>query len=237
MLLNPELQLKTRHRYEQRSQPLQEMLEGIKLPLIPQTGMLVVGETVNIIQHPNGEPRQLAIQDNKVIDELGLFLHYQTDTSLGSSGSPVFNDQWEMVALHHSGVPGLSQEGKIRSTDGRDWEEWMGEQRIAGIANEGVRVSRLVQHVQAQNLSEPQRQLVDEILAAKPPELPSPPAEQPPSPPAAVAVTQQVEATGQGAAFDIGAHTDARQPLAVLPVWRTVRLALLHLRAAVYGAR
>jgi V8-like Glu-specific endopeptidase len=125
------------------------------LPLIPQTGKLVVGETVNIIQHPNGEQKQLAIQDNKVIDELGLFLHYQTDTSPGSSGSSVFNDQWEVVALHYSGVPELSQEGKIRSNDGRDWEEWMGEQRIAGIANEGVRVSRLVQHVQAQNLTEP----------------------------------------------------------------------------------
>ena len=171
------------------------------LPLIPQTGKLVVGETVNIIQHPNGEPKQLAIRDNKVIDELELFLHYQTDTSPGSSGSPVFNDQWEVVALHHSGVPQLSPEGKIQSTDGRDWEEWMGEQRISWIANEGVRVSRLVQHVQAQNLTEPQRQLVEQMLAAKPPERPSPPAEQPPSPPPVVAVTQPDEATGQGAAL------------------------------------
>jgi V8-like Glu-specific endopeptidase len=168
------------------------------LPLIPQTGKLVVGETVNIIQHPNGEPKQLAIRDNKVIDELELFLHYETDTSPGSSGSPVFNDQWEVVALHHSGVPRFSAEGKIQSTDGRDWEEWMGEQRIAWIANEGVRVSRLVQHVQAQNLTEPQRQLVAEMLAAKPLELPSSPAEQSPSPPPAMAVTQQVEAAGHG---------------------------------------
>ena len=169
------------------------------LPLIPQTGKLVVGETVNIIQHPNGEPKQLAIRDNKVIDELELFLHYETDTSPGSSGSPVFNDQWEVVALHHSGVPHLSPEGKIQTTDGRDWEEWMGEQRIAWIANEGVRVSRLVQHVQAQNLTEPQRQLVEEMLAAKPPELPSPLAEQPLSPPPAEAVTQPVEVVGLGA--------------------------------------
>jgi len=168
------------------------------LPLIPQIGKLVVGETVNIIQHPNGEPKQLAIRDNKVIDELELFLHYQTDTSPGSSGSPVFNDQWEVVALHHSGVPQLSPDGKIQSTDGRDWEEWMGEQRISWIANEGVRVSRLVQHVQAQNLTDPQRQLVEQMLAAKPPGLPSPPAEQPPSHPPVVAVTQQVEAAGQG---------------------------------------
>ena len=169
------------------------------LPLIPQTGKLVVGETVNIIQHPNGEPKQLAIRDNKVIDELELFLHYETDTSPGSSGSPVFNDQWEVVALHHSGVPKYSAEGKIQATDGRDWEEWMGEQRIAWIANEGVRVSRLVQHVQAQNLTEPQRQLVEEMLASKPSERPSPPAKPFLSPPAPVAPPQQVEAAGQWA--------------------------------------
>jgi V8-like Glu-specific endopeptidase len=177
------------------------------LPLIPQTGKLVVGETVNIIQHPNGEPKQLAIRDNKVIDELELYLHYRTDTAPGSSGSPVFNDQWEVVALHHSGVPHLSPEGKIQSTDGRDWEEWMGEQRIDWIANEGVRVSRLVQHVQAQDLTGLQRQLVEEMLAAKPPERPSAPAkpperpsmpvEQPPAPWGAD--EQQVEAAGQGA--------------------------------------
>jgi len=64
------------------------------LPLIPQTGKLMVGETVNIIQHPNGEPKQLAIRHNKVVDELELFLHYKTDTAPGSSGAPVFNDQW-----------------------------------------------------------------------------------------------------------------------------------------------
>ncbi|MGL4649089.1 MAG: trypsin-like peptidase domain-containing protein, partial [Caldilineaceae bacterium] len=28
---------------------------------------------------------------------------YLTDTLPGSSGSPCFNDRWEVVALHHSG--------------------------------------------------------------------------------------------------------------------------------------
>ena len=171
------------------------------LPLIPQIGKLIVGEKVNIIQHPNGEAKQLAIRDNRVIDELELFIHYQTDTSPGSSGSPVFNDQWEVVALHHSGVPKLSPEGKIQTIDGCDWEERMGEKRIAWIANEGVRVSRLVQHVQAQNLSEPQRQLVEEMLATKPPELLPPLAEGPPSPVPVAPVTEQVEQAGQGASL------------------------------------
>ncbi|MCT0213676.1 MULTISPECIES: lipase family protein [unclassified Synechococcus] len=148
------------------------------LPLIPQIGKLMVGETVNIIQHPNGEPKQLAIRHNQVVDELELFLHYKTDTAPGSSGAPVFNDQWEVVALHHSGVPQRSPEGRILALDGRHWEEWMGEQRVAWIANEGVRISRLVAHVQQQPLSPEGRRLVEEMLT---PSTPAVLADRPPA--------------------------------------------------------
>ncbi len=32
-------------------------------------------------------------------------VQYVADTMEGSSGSPVFNRKWEVVALHHSGTP------------------------------------------------------------------------------------------------------------------------------------
>jgi V8-like Glu-specific endopeptidase len=139
------------------------------LPLIEDTGKLLVGESVNIIQHPNGEPKQLAVRHNQVVDELELFLHYQTDTDPGSSGSPVFNDQWEVVALHHSGVPKRNEAGEVITSDGRVWQEWMGEQRIAWQANEGVRVSRLVRHVREQKLPAEAEALRQELLEAVPP--------------------------------------------------------------------
>ena len=138
------------------------------LPLIEDTGKLLVGETVNIIQHPNGEPKQLAIRNNQVVDELELFLHYQTDTDPGSSGSPVFNDQWEVVALHHSGVPKRNEANEVITTDGRVWEERMGEQRIAWLANEGVRVSRLVRHIRSQPLAAAAEPLRQQLLVATP---------------------------------------------------------------------
>ena len=69
--------------------------------LIEEQGKAIVGVHVNVIQHPNGEPKQLALRENRIVDELEDFLHYETDTAPGSSGSPVFNDQWEVVALHH----------------------------------------------------------------------------------------------------------------------------------------
>lgn len=141
------------------------------MPLIADLGKLLVGETVNIIQHPNGEPKQLAIRHNQVVDELELFLHYQTDTDPGSSGSPVFNDQWEVVALHHSGVPKRNDKGEVLTSDGRVWQEWMGEQRIAWLANEGVRVSQLVQHIREQELPAEAEALRQELLEAAPPPL------------------------------------------------------------------
>lgn len=142
------------------------------LPLIEDSGKVLVGEKVNIIQHPNGEPKQLAIRNNQVVDQLELFLHYRTDTDPGSSGSPVFNDQWEVVALHHSGVPKRNEQGQVVTSDGRLWQEWMGEQRIAWEANEGVRVSRLVRHIRNQPLPAVAEAMRQKLLAATPPPPP-----------------------------------------------------------------
>jgi endonuclease G len=149
------------------------------LRLIEESGKLMVGEWVNIIQHPNGEPKQLAIRENRVVDELEQFLHYVTDTAPGSSGSPVFNDQWEVVALHHSGVPERDPQGNILTTDGRRWEPWMGEHRIAWKANEGARASRLVAHIKNQRLDAAWQRLRAEMFEAAPPVSPLVPEEGP----------------------------------------------------------
>jgi endonuclease G len=55
---------------------------------------------VNIIQHPNGDPKKYGIRNNLVTGLTDTDLRYFTDTDGGSSGSPVFNDNWEVVALH-----------------------------------------------------------------------------------------------------------------------------------------
>jgi endonuclease G, mitochondrial len=132
--------------------------------LIEEQGKVIIGEYVNIIQHPSGEPKQLALRENQVVDLLDNFLHYRTDTAPGSSGSPVFNDQWEVVALHHSGVPARDERGNILTIDDRIWHKDLGESRIKWLANEGVRISRIVEHLKRQNLSIEQRQLRDRIF-------------------------------------------------------------------------
>ena len=136
--------------------------------LIEEEGKAILGESLNIIQHPNGEPKQLALRENEFIDLLDNFLHYRTDTAPGSSGSPVFNDQWEIVGLHHSGVPRKDAAGNILTRDGSLWKPSMGEHKIDWIANEGIRVSKLIKHIKDLVLSDIQRQLRSDLLEKEP---------------------------------------------------------------------
>jgi hypothetical protein len=62
-----------------------------------------VDKKVNIVQHPSGRPKEIAMNDNEVKYVDDTVLQYITDTLPGSSGSPVFNDDWQVVGLHHSG--------------------------------------------------------------------------------------------------------------------------------------
>ncbi|MEJ7609353.1 MAG: serine protease [Bryobacteraceae bacterium] len=80
--------------------------------LIPE-GTAILGEFLNIVQHPEGSYKQLALRENQIVDVLPDFLHYRTETAHGCSGAPVFNDQWELVGLHHSGVPRRDAHGQI----------------------------------------------------------------------------------------------------------------------------
>ena len=61
------------------------------------------GDHVNIIQHPGGGPKQLSFLANVVVYVGAGRIQYLTDTLPGSSGAPVFDTSWNLVALHHSG--------------------------------------------------------------------------------------------------------------------------------------
>ena len=62
-----------------------------------------VGERVNIIQHPGGQPKQIAMQSNFVEYVDDDVIQYVTATLPGSSGSPVLTDDWRVCAVHHAG--------------------------------------------------------------------------------------------------------------------------------------
>jgi V8-like Glu-specific endopeptidase len=62
-----------------------------------------VGERVSIIQHPGGGDKQIALHHNLIVFVGDNRVQYLTDTLPGSSGSPVFDSEWRLIALHHSG--------------------------------------------------------------------------------------------------------------------------------------
>lgn len=149
------------------------------LPLSGAQGKVILGEFVNIIQHPKGEPKQLALRENQVVDVLEQFLHYKSDTDQGSSGSPVFNDQWEIVALHHSAVPKTDADNRPLSIDGTPWRPGMGEHLLAWKANEGVRISRVLQALREVTLTGTAARLRDEVFSVPASPLPAEGSPQP----------------------------------------------------------
>jgi hypothetical protein len=58
-----------------------------------------------VIQHPEGGPMKLALSSKGVtwIDPDLVTIEYTTNVAGGSSGSPCFDADWKLVALHHAG--------------------------------------------------------------------------------------------------------------------------------------
>lgn len=59
-----------------------------------------LGFVANVIQHPNHEPKKVGLRNNAVYEVDDRQLYYFTDTKGGSSGAPVFDDDWRVIAIH-----------------------------------------------------------------------------------------------------------------------------------------
>lgn len=113
-----------------RPETLPESIQPIPLLRDPMT--VTRNERVNIIQHPRGRRKEISLHDNKVTYVYDKVIRYTADTEGGSSGSPVFNNQWDLVALHHAG-----------------WSEGDG-----SASNEGVRMTVIVNALLAREHTE-----------------------------------------------------------------------------------
>jgi len=65
------------------------------------------GDPLIIYQYPCGRRLMMAIDTEAVVETAwdGMRLRYRNNTEHGSSGSPVFDMNWNLVALHHAGGP------------------------------------------------------------------------------------------------------------------------------------
>jgi S1-C subfamily serine protease len=104
-------------------------------------------QRIFVIGCPLGQTLQISLHGGSLVDHecppTGLppmpnrrRLHYTAATAKGNSGSPVFNDRWECIALHHAGgkmdlannQPGLSRLNghKSMTRDGENQGIWLG---------------------------------------------------------------------------------------------------------------
>jgi endonuclease I/V8-like Glu-specific endopeptidase len=121
------------------------------LPLVGVEGKIEVGDPVNIIQHPSGEPMQWVVRDNRLLalPELAgqrdpkMYAHYEADTMPGSSGAPAMSRLWEVIALHHQAVPAMDADGNVLDLDGIPYAG-DDDTRVKWVGNEGIRVTALV---------------------------------------------------------------------------------------------
>ncbi|MER5327117.1 trypsin-like serine peptidase [Streptosporangium roseum] len=123
------------------------------------------------------------------------FPHYQTDTEPGSSGSPVFNDQWEIVALHHAGVPAPDHDA------------------FGGVINEGVRVSRLLAFLRDRPFPPAQQALLDRLFTERISLPPTPPALPASTAPADRPLTRPAEPAEQLAPVEPVGRSAGQVPL------------------------
>lgn len=112
-------------------------------------------EKLNIIHHPLGDYKQLSIRENKFVGIDDNKIYYETDTAQGSSGSPVFNDQWQVVGLHHKSIAKMTEDGKhYLDKEGNKIPEYDGKidiTKVVWLKNEGIRISTILKHVKEEN--------------------------------------------------------------------------------------
>jgi V8-like Glu-specific endopeptidase len=86
-----------------------------------------------IIGYPSGGGLSFSLFGNEILayEEKSSNIHYRTPTEPGSSGSPVFNQNWELIAIHHSGSSNMNR------LDGAGTYE----------ANEGIKFLSLIEAI------------------------------------------------------------------------------------------
>lgn len=77
------------------------------------------GLRLNIVQHPQGRKKEVVVQQNELKHVHTNVIHYFSDTDYGSSGSPVCDNRWDLMALHHA-------------------------RKVSESANEGIRIDKIV---------------------------------------------------------------------------------------------
>jgi V8-like Glu-specific endopeptidase len=102
------------------------------MPLAPDLPSLdgPTPQRAYIIGHPRGwSTPQISLHDNRMLDYDETYVHYRSPTDPGSSGSPVFDNEWRLIGVHHAGSSSMA---RLRGKGG------------VYQANEAIRISAII---------------------------------------------------------------------------------------------
>lgn len=139
-------------------------------------GKILEKQAVNLIHHPKRERKSISmhnarmefLRNRKDGEEFfdDNFCYHSADTLKGSSGAPLFNIYWDMVALHQRGLPAQNEHGKYLDADGNVLEGSLdaNEDKVHWMSNQGIRVSRIVNTFEKLDLPDAFKSKRKEIL-------------------------------------------------------------------------
>jgi endonuclease G len=140
------------------------------LVLNGRMGKAGLGDYATIIQHPDGREKQIALRNNEIIDTgQPQVLIYKSDTASGSSGAPVFNNEWQVIALHSAGVPKKNAAGQYVDKDDQVIEtvnKKVDGDRVVWLSNRGIRISAIMEHIRTAGSKVSLHPLVQTLLSA-----------------------------------------------------------------------
>jgi MinD-like ATPase involved in chromosome partitioning or flagellar assembly len=84
--------------------PLKGFLPSLEsYPIAPSVPVPDGRNRVYLIGYPRGHGLSFSMNDNLLLDHENPYIHYRAPTEAGSSGSPVFDEEWRLIGVHHRG--------------------------------------------------------------------------------------------------------------------------------------
>jgi endonuclease G len=126
-------------------------------PMKSRPDKQVLDTFASMIRHPNGKCKQISLHKNFIVAQSDEVLQYYSEAKVGSSGSPVFNERFEVIALHHWGAPtrtAFTSQGVVGPKG----------------TKEGVLISAIIGRINEEKckLSSKQRRLIETALKGDP---------------------------------------------------------------------
>ncbi len=123
------------------------------------------GDRVAIIQHPRGRKKEIVLHNNEVTKLSLNNIDYKADTDYGSSGSPVFNINWKLVALTKGVIPKPNEQNNQQSQQSNDNRSNTQDSLFSWGASQGTRICRIVEDLKIKSFTYPKlRSFIEDFV-------------------------------------------------------------------------